>query len=73
MLNNVDMLSVNLNNKIASYVIYFHFAKVFDSVSHIIILQKLKLMYMVLMASLLTFYQVMQNERLSLKPLNFEV
>ncbi len=40
-----DSLSLSLNKNIRSDVIYFDFAKAFDSVSHDIILQKLKTIY----------------------------
>ena len=42
MLQYVDSLSLSLNDNIRSDVIYFDFAKAFDSVNHDIILQKLK-------------------------------
>ena len=42
MLQYVDNLSLSLNDNIRSDVIYFDFAKAFDSVNHDIILQKLK-------------------------------
>ena len=38
----IDDLSLALNNKIRSDIIYFDFAKAFDSVSHDLILYKLK-------------------------------
>ena len=42
MLYYIDSLSLSLNDNIRSDVIYFDFAKAFDTVSHDIILQKLK-------------------------------
>lgn len=41
----VDDLVLNMHRKSVTDVIYFDFAKAFDSVSHDIILQKLKLQY----------------------------
>ena len=41
----IDDLSLALNNKIRSDIIYFDFAKAFDSVSHDLILYKLKYLY----------------------------
>ena len=40
-----DSLSLSLNKNIRSDVIYFDFAKAFDSVNHDIILMKLKTIY----------------------------
>ena len=40
-----DSLALSLNNNISSDVIYFDFAKAFDSVSHDLILHKLKTLY----------------------------
>ena len=40
-----DILALSLNNKIRSDVIYFDFAKAFDSVNQDIILKKLKSIY----------------------------
>ena len=42
MVNYVDSLSVSLNNNTRTDVVYFDFAKAFDSVNHDIILMKLK-------------------------------
>ena len=41
----IDDLSLALNNKIRSDIIYFDFAKAFDCVSHDLILYKLKNLY----------------------------
>ena len=41
----IDDLSLALNNKIRSDIIYFDFAKAFDSVSHDLIFYKLKYLY----------------------------
>ena len=40
-----DSLSISLNNNIRSDVIYFEFAKAFDSVNHDLILEKLKSLF----------------------------
>ena len=40
-----DSLSISLNDHLRSDVIYFDFAKAFDSVNHDLILEKLKHMY----------------------------
>ena len=45
MLNYIDFLAVQLNNKSQTDVIYFDFSKAFDSVNHDIILKKLKEQY----------------------------
>ena len=37
-----DSLALSLNNNICSHVIYFDFAKAFDSVNHDLVLLKLK-------------------------------
>ena len=42
MVNFCDSLSLSLNENIVNHVIYFDFAKAFDSVNHDILLQKLK-------------------------------
>ncbi len=42
MVDYVDSLSVSLNNNTRTDVVYFDFAKAFDSVNHDIILMKLK-------------------------------
>ena len=43
----IDDLSLALNNKIRSNIIYFDFAKAFDSVSHDLILYKLKNLFVI--------------------------
>ena len=40
-----DNLTISLNNNVRSDVIYFDFAKAFDSVNHDLILEKLKSLY----------------------------
>ena len=45
MLNYLDFLAVQLNNKSQTDVIYFDFSKAFDSVNHDIILKKLREQY----------------------------
>ena len=41
----IDNLAVALNNKSRVNIIYFDFAKAFDTVSHDLILRKLKYLY----------------------------
>ncbi len=45
MVNFCDSLAISLNDNIVNHVIYFDFAKAFDSVNHDILLNKLKYMY----------------------------
>ncbi len=45
MVNFCDSLALSLNDNIISHVIYFDFAKAFDSVNHDILLHKLKFCY----------------------------
>ena len=45
MVNFCDSLALSLNENVINHVIYFDFAKAFDSVSHDILLQKLKTYY----------------------------
>ena len=45
MVNFCDSLSLSLNDSIASHIIYFDFAKAFDSVNHDILIHKLKTLY----------------------------
>ena len=62
MLNYTTSLTNNINSALQTDVIYFDFAKAFDSVSHDIILGKLKHQYNI-NGSLLTFFKNYLKDR----------
>ena len=58
-----DSLSISLNENVFNHVVYFDFAKAFDSVNHDILLEKLKDIYKI-DGTLLKFIRSYLNERL---------
>ena len=65
MVNYCDSLALSLNENVTSHVVYFDFAKAFDSVNHDLLLKKLRVMYGIdgILLKFLTNYLQNRNQR----------